>query len=108
MCIDYSLHQVEVEIVGWVNGLTINAGFEVEMGTGDVTGSAHGCNHLALADGVANRYGVGAEVSVAGHKAAWMLDVDAVAIGVKPRGTDDGTALSCIDWRAGWACNIHA
>ena len=96
-----------IKVAQWVHGGAIDDGLEVKMWAGDVARCADISDDLSLADGVANRNVVSAEMRIAGHETAWMLNVDAVAIGGEPGGADNGAALCCIDRIAGGAVDIQ-
>ena len=98
----------EVDVICRVYGFAVDDGFEVDVWAGYVTGCAHGCDGLTLLYGVTYGYVICRKVRIAGHEAAWMLDINAVAIGREPGCADNGAALCCIDWGAYRACNVYA
>ena len=98
----------EVEVVCRVHSGAVDDGFEVDVWAGDVTGCAHGCDGLTLFYGVTNGDIVSREMGVTGDEAAWMLNVNAVAIGGEPGCTNDFTALCCVDWGADRTCDVYA
>ena len=89
------MSQLKVRL--WVHCAAIEDGFKVEMWTSNVTGCTDVSDDLALADGVANRDMVRAEVRIASNEAAWVLNIYTVAIGGEPGCTNNGAALCCID-----------